>query len=74
LKSQFDSRSAAEPQGNQYRRSRAAGFFVVGLTPPGPPDLLLVEIFPGKEEREEEYIRSFICGAQKDHGFIRLTK
>jgi hypothetical protein len=24
-------------------------FFIVGLTPPGPPDLLLVEIFSRKE-------------------------
>jgi hypothetical protein len=29
-------------------------FFIVGLTPPGPPDLLLFEIFAGKEEFEEE--------------------
>jgi hypothetical protein len=29
-------------------------FFIVGLTSPGPPDLLLFEIFAGKEEFEEE--------------------
>jgi hypothetical protein len=28
-------------------------FFIVGLTPPSPPDLLLFEIFSGKEELED---------------------